>query len=116
MALSGGESRTSGAAGAYAEPMPARMSPAPSEQVDSHASAMPQWHTVVWDDAVNLMDYVTEVLCRHFGYPRPTAHALMLEVHHLGRAVVSRGTRERMEADVLAMHSYGLHATLERAS
>ncbi len=39
----------------------------------------------------------------------------MLEIHHLGRAIVSRGTRERMEADVVAMHSYGLHATLERA-
>ena len=94
--------------------MPARMSPAPNEQARPRASEMSQWHTVVWDDAVNLMDYVTEVFCRHFGYPRSAAHTLMLEVHQMGRAVVSRGTRERMEADVLAMHSYGLHATLER--
>ncbi|MCI1642802.1 MAG: ATP-dependent Clp protease adapter ClpS [Actinomyces sp.] len=75
---------------------------------------LPQWRTVVWDDAVNLMDYVTEVFRRHFGYTRAHAEALMLEVHHRGRAVVSTGLRERMEADVLAMHSYGLRATLER--
>ena len=95
------------------------MSTSGSTAAQAHARAdaqlLPQWRTVVWDDAVNLMDYVTEVLSRHFGYRRSVAHALMLEIHHLGRAIVSRGTRERMEADVLAMHSYGLHATLERA-
>ena len=32
-----------------------------------------------------------------------------------GRAVLSTGPRERMEVDVTAMHSYGLHATLEPA-
>ncbi len=74
----------------------------------------PQWRTVVWDDAVNLMDYVTEVFRRHFGYSHDHAEALMLQVHRTGSAVVSTGLRERMEADVLALHSYGLHATLER--
>ncbi len=75
---------------------------------------LPQWRTVVWDDAVNLMDYVTEVLQRHFGYSQSRAEALMLTIHTQGRAVVSTGLRERMEADALAMHSYGLRATLER--
>ena len=28
------------------------------------------WTTVVWDDPVNLMDYVTMVFMRYFGYPR----------------------------------------------
>lgn len=70
----------------------------------------------MWDDAVNQMDYVTEVFRRHFGYSTSTAEALMLRVHNQGRAIVSTGLRERMEADVLAMHSYGLHATLEPAT
>ena len=35
-------------------------------------------------------------------------------VHHKGRAVVSSGTREEMERDVTAMHSYGLWATLQK--
>jgi len=95
--------------------MPARPAPAPMPRVDPSASLLPQWRTVVWDDAVNLMDYVTEVLRRHFGYSRDHAEALMLQVHHTGSAVVSTGLRERMEADVLALHSYGLRATLEPA-
>jgi ATP-dependent Clp protease adaptor protein ClpS len=37
----------------------------------------------------------------------------MLKVHNNGKAVVSTGPKERMEADVYAMHSYGLKATLE---
>ena len=31
------------------------------------------WTTVVWDDPVNLMDYVTMVFMRYFGYPRERA-------------------------------------------
>jgi ATP-dependent Clp protease adaptor protein ClpS len=38
----------------------------------------------------------------------------MLDVHQAGRAVVSNGTREEMERDVGAMHSYGLWATLQQ--
>ena len=34
-------------------------------------------------------------------------------MHTTGRAVVSRGARERMEVDVTAMHGYGLRATIE---
>lgn len=70
-----------------------------------------EWVTIVWDDPVNLMSYVTMVFMRHFGYSRDKADQLMLAVHHEGRAVVSRGTREKMEADVVAMHRYGLRAT-----
>lgn len=70
---------------------------------------------MVWDDPVNLMTYVTRVFVEHFGYTQQRAHNLMMEVHMLGKAVVSSGTREHMEADVQAMHSYGLNATLEQA-
>lgn len=73
------------------------------------------WCTVVWNDPVNLMTYVVFVFRRHFGYSRPVAEQLMKQVHHDGRAIVSRGSRERVETDVQAMHSYGLNATLERA-
>ena len=38
----------------------------------------------------------------------------MLCVHEEGRATVSAGSREEMERDVTAMHSYGLWATLSR--
>jgi ATP-dependent Clp protease adaptor protein ClpS len=72
------------------------------------------WITLVWNDPVNLMSYVTYVFQQYFGYSREKATELMLDVHHRGRAVVSSGTREEMERDVTAMHGYGLWATLQQ--
>jgi ATP-dependent Clp protease adaptor protein ClpS len=73
------------------------------------------WTTIVWNDPINLMSYVTYVFETYFGYPKTKAHKLMLDVHHRGKAVVAKGSREEMERDVSAMHSYGLWATLQRA-
>ncbi|MGY1451934.1 ATP-dependent Clp protease adapter ClpS [Streptomyces sp. SS8] len=72
------------------------------------------WVTVVHNDPVNLMSYVTYVFQSYFGYPKEKARKLMMDVHHKGRAVVSSGTREEMERDVQAMHGYGLWATLQQ--
>lgn len=72
------------------------------------------WVTIVWNDPVNLMSYVTHVLMELFGYSRAEAHRLMLAVHHEGKAVVSNGTREQMENDVARLHAKGLWATLQQ--
>ena len=72
------------------------------------------WITIVWNDPVNLMSYVTFVLMELFGYPREKAHKLMLDVHQKGKAVVSSGTREQMEHDVARLHAAGLWATLQQ--
>lgn len=72
------------------------------------------WVTIVWNDPVNLMSYVTYVFMTYFKYPREKAEKLMQQVHHEGRAVVSNGDREAMERDVTAMHSYGLWATMAK--
>jgi len=72
--------------------------------------------TIVWNDPVNLMSYVTYVFQSVFGYSKEKAEKLMLDVHHKGRAVVSSGTREEMERDAQIMHSYGLWATVQRDS
>lgn len=72
------------------------------------------WATTVWDDPINLMSYVTYVFMDYFKYSRERADHLMLLVHNEGKAVVSTGTREEMERDVAAMHSYGLWATLAK--
>jgi ATP-dependent Clp protease adaptor protein ClpS len=74
------------------------------------------WVTLVWDDPVNLMSYVSYVFQKYFGYDKAKAEKLMLEVHTEGKSVVSTGTREEMERDVQAMHEYGLWATMEKAS
>ena len=73
------------------------------------------WVTVVWNDPVNLMSYVTFVFETYFGYARKKAEKLMLEVHNDGRSTVSSGSREEMERDVQAMHEYGLWATMQKA-
>jgi len=73
------------------------------------------WVTIVWNDPVNLMSYVTHVFRTYFGYPRREAERLMMLVHTEGRAVVATGTREEMERHVEAMHDYGLWATLTKA-
>ncbi len=73
------------------------------------------WVTVVWNDPVNLMSYVTYVFQTYFGYSKSKAEKLMMDVHKKGKATVSSGTREEMERDVEAMHSYGLWATLQKA-
>jgi ATP-dependent Clp protease adaptor protein ClpS len=72
------------------------------------------WVALVWNDPVNLMSYVTHVLMELFGYPREKAEAMMLDVHHRGRAVVSSGTREQMEHDVSRLHAKGLWATVQQ--
>ncbi len=74
------------------------------------------WVTIVWNDPVNLMSYVTYVLQQHFGYGRAKAEKLMMLVHTEGRAVVANGTREAMEADTEALHGYGLWATFQKDS
>lgn len=72
------------------------------------------WVTIVWDDPVNLMSYVTYVLMELFGFTKEKAHELMMKVHTEGKAVVSSGSREEMEHDVARLHEYGLWATLQR--
>ena len=94
------------------------MTTAPTELERPAAAGDPAlehpWVTIVWNDPVNLMSYVTYVFMTYFSYPRERAEQLMWQVHAEGRAIVSSGGREEMERDVAAMHSYGLWATLAK--
>jgi len=70
------------------------------------------WVTIVWNDPVNLMSYVTYVFETLLGHPRPTAHKLMLDVHQKGRATVAGGSRDEMESVATQLHAAGLWATI----
>jgi ATP-dependent Clp protease adaptor protein ClpS len=74
------------------------------------------WQTIVWNDPVNLMSYVTYVFEKLFGYSRDKATKLMLDVHHKGKAIVSSGSKEQMEGDVARLHAAGLWATMQHQS
>lgn len=94
------------------------MSIAPVEQEQTLGRSVPEleqpWITLVWNDPVNLMTYVTYVFQTHFGYSREKATGLMLDVHHKGRAVVATGSKELMEKHTEALQGYGLWATFSK--
>ena len=92
------------------------IAPVEEEVVSGDVAADPDlpWVTLVWNDPVNLMSYVTYVFQSYFGYTREHAERLMLDVHHKGRAVVSTGPRESMEVDTEALQGYGLWATFQK--
>lgn len=71
------------------------------------------WIVLVWNDPINTMEYVTLVFQKLFGYSKEKAEKLMLDVHNLGRAVVSSGPREKAEIDVFRLHEHGLWATMQ---
>jgi ATP-dependent Clp protease adaptor protein ClpS len=93
---------------------PVEVDPEATEETRAVPVQDPVWVTVVWNDPVNLMSYVTYVFMTYFGYSKGKAERLMREVHNLGKAIVSSGGREQMEKDVAAMHGYGLWATVQR--
>ncbi|WP_246074764.1 ATP-dependent Clp protease adapter ClpS [Marihabitans asiaticum] len=92
------------------------VAPVEQEQTESDLQVDPDvpWITLVWNDPVNLMSYVTWVFRTHFGYDKEKATRLMMDVHEKGRAVVSTGPKEQMELDTEAMQGYGLWATFQK--
>jgi ATP-dependent Clp protease adaptor protein ClpS len=101
-------------ANTYSGTVPAQTVPEQDVRVEEQASTDDPWVTIVWNDPVNLMTYVSYVFQSYFGYPASKAERLMRQVHEEGRAVVSTGNREQMETDVQAMHGFGLWATLQQ--
>ena len=91
------------------------MSTLAEPEVDEVVATDSPWVTIVFNDPVNLMSYVTYVFRSYFGYSPAKAKKLMMEVHNEGKSVVATGTREQMERDTVAMHGFGLWATCKKA-
>lgn len=72
------------------------------------------WRTLLWDDPVNVCEYVTTALVAVLHVDRERAEQLMLEAHNDGRAAVFTGTRTKAEQIAVALHGWHLQATLER--
>ena len=75
----------------------------------------PGWLVICWNDPVNLMDFVTHVFMKVFGWSKTKAERHMLQVHREGKSVLTWETMERAEFYVHQLQGYGLHATMERA-
>lgn len=91
-----------------------QVSPAEAEIEETVEAQDRPWVTVVWDDPVNLMHYVTYIFQKLFGYSKAKATDLMMQVHKEGKAVVSSGSRDKVENDVRKLHAAGLWATMQR--
>ena len=86
----------------------------PTSDLDLDLDLERPWVVLVWNDPINLMDYVTFVFQKLFGYSLDKAQQLMLDVHQKGRAVVSTGSRDKAETDVYRLHEHGLWATMQQ--
>jgi len=73
------------------------------------------WSVIVWNDPVNLMDYVVYVFKAVLKMNEQDASRHMWEVHQKGKSVVALETRERSELIVHRLRGFGLNATMEQA-
>jgi len=96
------------------------MSVSTAPEVDREVSASElispdiPWELIVWNDPVNLMSYVSFVFQSYFGYSEAKAAKLMMQVHTEGKSAVAHGSKEKMEAHAVAMHGFGLWATVQK--
>lgn len=91
------------------------MLPDVEEKSEPKETADPGYLVICWDDPVNLMDYVTHVFQKVFGWPKPKAEYHMLQVHQQGKSVLIRESMEKAEHYVHLLHRYSLQATMEKA-
>jgi ATP-dependent Clp protease adaptor protein ClpS len=73
------------------------------------------WSVIVWNDPVNLMDYVVYVFKAVLKMNEKDASKHMWEVHQNGKSVVATETREKSELIVHRLRGFGLNATMEQA-
>jgi ATP-dependent Clp protease adaptor protein ClpS len=90
------------------------LAPVIEQQAESRSGLEPGYLVICWNDPVNLMDYVTNVFQRVFGWNRARARLHMLQVHHQGKSVLTRESMEKAEHYVHQLQKYTLHATMER--
>ena len=85
------------------------------EQTDDLTFVDRPWVTIVWNDPVNLMSYVSFVFQTYFHYSQAQGGEADARGAQGRDGRWSRtGSREEMERDVQAMHEHGLWATMEK--
>lgn len=85
----------------------------PDLQTENLLSFDHGWSVVVWNDPINLMDYVVYVFQKVLHMNRSQATKHMMEVHQNGKSLVAHENREKAEHLVHQLQSYGLTATLQ---
>lgn len=88
--------------------------PDQKEKTDPRDELEPGYLVICWNDPVNLMDFVTHVFQKVFGWNKQKAEHHMLEVHKNGKSLLTRESFEKAEHYVHQLQAYGLHATMEK--
>ena len=86
----------------------------PDLRTDTSQDLDRPWVVIVWNDPINLMDYVTFVIQTVFGYDKAKAEKMMMDVHEKGRSTVFSAARSESELKVFQLHEYGLWATMQQ--
>jgi len=93
----------------------------PEIQSEVRTRTMPQYKVILLNDDVTTFEFVTGLLIRVFGKNSEEAHALTIEVHNKGSALITVTNLERAELYVEQIRSlarprgYPLAATIEPA-
>lgn len=74
---------------------------------------MSSWNVVLWNDPVNLTDYVVWVLRSVLGRNDEEVRRMMLLAQEAGHVVVDIGSREQAEMQALRLRNHSLRVTLE---
>ncbi len=90
--------------------------PVKDPKTDTKAAKDLPWKVIVYNDPVNLMNFVTYAFRKVFGYPEERAYGLMMEVHTKGKSIVWTGPREKAEFYVQQLQGFQLLAAMKRAS
>jgi ATP-dependent Clp protease adaptor protein ClpS len=69
------------------------IAPMQTESFSTETKTDNPWVCIVWNDPINLMNYVTHVFMTYFKYSKEKAEKLMLQVHQDGKSVVNTGSR-----------------------
>ncbi len=72
------------------------------------------WNVIVHNDPVNLMQFVTMVLQKVFGYSRQKAEEMMMAVHQKGKCIVWTGIKEPAEHYTHQLQAWQLQASMQK--
>lgn len=86
----------------------------PDTDIDTTPATDKGWNTVVANDPVNEMGYVTEVFMLVLDVDEAGATKLMMQIHQNGRGIVFHGTKDEANEKMLALQGYQLWASVER--
>lgn len=71
------------------------------------------FQVILYNDDVNLAEYVVTCLVRIFGHPAALATKIMLEAHRTGRAIAQVEAEGPAREHAAQLHASGLRATVE---